>query len=181
MGFRFCKRLKLFPGISLNFSKGGLSSLSIGPKGATVNIPLGRSGGTRTTVGLPGTGLPWKEEESKPRSIRERQQAQRPSPTLPSTEETIQEVLAFLVGPNRPGDALWRQGLLQRVLDYDNAPRSIREAAYLIRSPEAVELHMRRARTDAATRKASLEIIRAVQTVVVWTTEQGWSKKGDDQ
>ena len=179
MGFRYRKRLKLFPGINLNFSKEGLSSLSIGPKGATVNIPLGRSGDTRTTAGLPGTDLSWAEEESKPRSIRERQQAQRPSPTLPSTEETIQEILAFMVGPNRPGDALWRQGLLQRVLDYDNAPRSIREAAYLIRSPEAVELHMRRARTGAATRKASLEIIRAVQTVVVWTTEQGWSEKGD--
>ena len=179
MGFRFRKRLKLFPGITLNFSNEGLSSLSIGPRRATVNIPLGRRCGTRTTVGLPGTGLSWTDEKSKPRSIRERQHAQRQSPTLPSTEETIQEVLAFLVGPNRPGDALWRQGLLQRVLDYDNAPRSIREAAYLIRSPEAVELHMRRARTGAATRKASLEIIRAVQTVVVWTTEQGWSQKGD--
>jgi len=175
MRFPFRKRLKLFPGISLNFSKEGLSSLSIGPNGATVNIPLGRSGDTLTTKGLPGTGLSSTEVESKPRSIRERQQAQRSSPTLPSTEETIQEVLAFMVGPNRPGDALWRQGLLQRVLDYDNSPRSIREAAYLIRSPEAVELHMRRARTGAATRKASLEIIRAVQTVVVWTTEKGWS------
>ena len=179
MRFRFRKRLKLLPGISLNFSKSGIPSLSIGPKGASVNIPLGRSGGTRTTLGLPGTGLSWTEEKSKPRSIRERQQAQRPSPTLPSTEETIQEVLAFMVGPNRPGDALWRQGLLQRVLDYDNAPRSIREAAYLIRSPEAVELHMRRARTGAATRKASLEIIRAIQTVVVWTTGKGWSTRGN--
>ena len=179
MGFRFRKRLKLFPGVSLNFSKQGISSLSIGPRGATVNIPLGRSGGSRTTVGLPGTGLSRTEEESIPRSILERQQAQQPLPTLPSTEETIQEVLAFMVGPNRVGDALWRQGLVQRVLDYDDTPRSIREAAYLIRSPEAVELHMRRARTGAATRKASLEIIPAVQTVVVWTTEQGWSEQGD--
>ena len=40
MGFRFRKRLRLFPGISLNFSKQGISSLSIGPRGATVNIPL---------------------------------------------------------------------------------------------------------------------------------------------
>ena len=179
MGFRFRKRLKLFPGVSLNFSKQGISSLSIGPRGATVNIPLGRSGGSRTTVGLPGTGLSRTEEESIPRSILERQQAQQPLPTLPSTEETIQEVLAFMVGPNRVGDALWRQGLVQRVLDYDDTPRSIREAAYLIRSPEAVELHMRRARTVAATRKASLEIIPAVQTVVVWTTEQGWSEQRD--
>ena len=67
MGFRFRKRLKLFTGFSLNFSKNGLSSLFIGGPGATMNVPLARSGGTRTTVGIPGTGLSWTEEStSKP-------------------------------------------------------------------------------------------------------------------
>ena len=67
MGFRFRKRLKLFPGFSLNFSKNGLSSLSVGVPGATMNVLLARSGGTRTTVCLPGTGLSYTEESiSKP-------------------------------------------------------------------------------------------------------------------
>ncbi len=47
-----------------------------------MNVPLSRSGGTRATVGLPGSGLSWTEEVNgnsrRPRSVRERQQAQRP-------------------------------------------------------------------------------------------------------
>ena len=74
------------------------------------------------------------------------------------------------------GDALWRQGLAQRVIDHEDTPRNVREAALLVKSPEMVELHLRRARTRAATRKASMDIIRAVQTVVEWTNQQGWSK-----
>lgn len=61
MPLRFRKRLKLFPGVSLNFSKQGVSSLSIGAPGATVIIPVARQGGARTTVGLPGTGLSYSQ------------------------------------------------------------------------------------------------------------------------
>lgn len=53
MGFRFQKRIKLFPGVSLNLSKSGVST-SIGPRGAKVTVGNGR---VRTTVGLPGTGI----------------------------------------------------------------------------------------------------------------------------
>jgi hypothetical protein len=53
MGFRFRKRIKIAPGISLNLSKSGVST-SLGGKGFTINIGRGK---TRTTVGLPGTGL----------------------------------------------------------------------------------------------------------------------------
>ena len=42
-----------------------------------------------------------------------------------------------------------------------------------------VELHLRRARTGAATRKASQEVIRAAQTVLGFTHEQDWSVQGD--
>ena len=66
MGIRFRKRLKLFPGLSLNFSKNGLSSLSIGGPGATLNIPIARSGGARGTVGIPGSGFSYSTELSKP-------------------------------------------------------------------------------------------------------------------
>lgn len=53
MGFRFQRRIKLFPGVSINVSKAGLSA-SVGPKGAKVTAGHGR---LRKTVGLPGTGL----------------------------------------------------------------------------------------------------------------------------
>src|SRR5471030_3205358 len=53
MGLRFQKRIRLFKGFSINFSKTG-RSLSTGGRGATVNIS---KRGTKTTVGLPGTGV----------------------------------------------------------------------------------------------------------------------------
>ena len=53
MGIRFRKRIKLLPGLWVNLSKSG-ASVSAGVKGFTVNS---RRGKTRTTVGLPGTGI----------------------------------------------------------------------------------------------------------------------------
>ncbi len=53
MGFRFWRRMKLAPGVSMNLSKSG-GSLSFGPRGGKWTIG-GR--GQRLTAGLPGTGL----------------------------------------------------------------------------------------------------------------------------
>ena len=49
------------------YAKGGLSSISVGGRGASFNIPVSRSGGARTTVGLPGTGLSWSVEHTPDR------------------------------------------------------------------------------------------------------------------
>ncbi|QOW47648.1 MULTISPECIES: DUF4236 domain-containing protein [Acinetobacter] len=54
MGFRFRKRIKILPGVELNLTHKGISSASIGKKGASLNI--GKKG-IRTNVGIPGTGL----------------------------------------------------------------------------------------------------------------------------
>lgn len=54
MGLNFRKSIKIAPGIRVNISKKGLSSVSVGGKGARVNVS---KKGTRTTVGIPGTGL----------------------------------------------------------------------------------------------------------------------------
>ena len=53
MGFRFQRRVKLFPGVTLNISKSGVTT-SLGTRGARVTLGRGQ---TRTTVGLPGTGM----------------------------------------------------------------------------------------------------------------------------
>ncbi|WP_254955165.1 MULTISPECIES: DUF4236 domain-containing protein [unclassified Cyanobium] len=59
MPFRFRRSARLGP-LRLNFGKSGLSSISLGGgRGASLNIPVARAGGPRTTVGLPGTGLSW--------------------------------------------------------------------------------------------------------------------------
>jgi hypothetical protein len=51
--FRFYRRIKVLPGVSLNLSKSG-PSLSFGVRGAHVTV--GRNG-IRRTVGIPGTGI----------------------------------------------------------------------------------------------------------------------------
>ena len=61
MGLRFQRRLKIFPGVRLNFSKSGIST-SIGTKGAWVTF--GKKG-TRTTIGIPGSGISYTEYQSK--------------------------------------------------------------------------------------------------------------------
>jgi len=178
MGFRFRKRLKFGP-FALNFSKNGLSSLSIGGPGASINVPINRDGGVRQTVGLPGTGLSWTEEASSHRSVRERQQSQRRAPKVPSTEAIINDLMDTISGPQSVGDALWRQGLAQLVIDHPDAPRKVREAALLIRSPEAAELHCRRAKGQAATTRAALDVLNAIQLVLDWAREQGLAEDVD--
>jgi len=53
MSFRFWRRIKIAPGVTLNLSKSG-GSLSFGPRGAKFTVG---SRGKRATVGIPGTGL----------------------------------------------------------------------------------------------------------------------------
>ena len=54
MGLNFRKSFKIAPGVRVNVGKKGVSSVSVGGKGARVSV--GKKG-TRTTVSAPGTGL----------------------------------------------------------------------------------------------------------------------------
>jgi tetratricopeptide (TPR) repeat protein len=53
LAFRFWRRIRLAPGVTLNLSK-STASLSLGPRGAKYTIS---PRGNRATAGLPGTGL----------------------------------------------------------------------------------------------------------------------------
>ena len=53
MSFRFWRRVRLAPGVTLNLSK-STASLSLGPRGAKYTIS---PRGNRATAGIPGTGL----------------------------------------------------------------------------------------------------------------------------
>ena len=57
MGFRFQKRIRIFKGLTLNLSKSG-TSWTVGGRGAAVNLKDGKATGT---VGIPGTGLSYRE------------------------------------------------------------------------------------------------------------------------
>jgi hypothetical protein len=55
VGFRFRRSIRLAPGVRINLSRSG-PSVSFGARG--FHYTVGPKG-TRTTVGLPGTGLSW--------------------------------------------------------------------------------------------------------------------------
>ena len=52
MAFKFRKRVKIAPGIYVNLGKEGVSSLSVGAKGATVNFKGSSQRGTRSSAGF---------------------------------------------------------------------------------------------------------------------------------
>ncbi len=56
MGFRFQRRLTLFPGVRLNFSGNGISA-SLGPRGASVTVG---PHGSALNIGIPGTGISYR-------------------------------------------------------------------------------------------------------------------------
>lgn len=58
MGWRFKKSIKIFPGVSVNFSSEG-ASISIGSKGIKLNIGPNNA---RVTAGIPGTGISYSEQ-----------------------------------------------------------------------------------------------------------------------
>lgn len=57
MGFRFSRRIKILPGLSLNLSCSGVS-LSAGVRGAHLNFS---PRGTYASAGIPGTGLSYRQ------------------------------------------------------------------------------------------------------------------------
>lgn len=58
MGVRFQRRIKLLPSLHLNLSKSGFG-LSAGVRGVHVGVTA--RGQRYTSVGLPGTGVSWRE------------------------------------------------------------------------------------------------------------------------
>ena len=105
MGFRFRKSIKIAPGVRINLKKNGLSSVSMGKRGATVNV--GKKG-TRGTVGIPGSGLSYSSYQSHTQLKNQHQpqplgQNHPLSPTRPPTLpiqniNTAQKQVSFLLG-----------------------------------------------------------------------------------
>lgn len=98
MGFRFSKRISILPGVSINLSRSG-ASLSLGPRGASVTV--GKRG-VYGNVGLPGTGLSYRErldrQSSGPREA--------VKPRLPDglTARLVDDVIEFVDGAGLPID-----------------------------------------------------------------------------
>jgi hypothetical protein len=78
MAFRFQKRIKLLPGVTLNLSRKGAST-SFGATGARVTVGHGQ---VRTTLGVPGTGISQTSITSTPKAQGETQE----SAPMPATK-----------------------------------------------------------------------------------------------
>ena len=61
MGWKFFKRIKVLPGVTLNVSKSGVS-ISLGGKGMKLTIGPKH---TTTTWSLPGTGLSYSKRKKR--------------------------------------------------------------------------------------------------------------------
>lgn len=180
MGFRFRRSSRLGP-VRLNFSKNGLSSISLGGRGASLNIPMNRRGGTRTTVGLPGTGLSWSWEQEQPG-----RQPAGPAEGLPNSrrlqpgqlEAFKQSLLALLseqlFASGRPGEALWQQGLVSRLLGDDNLGARLRERLAAIESPQALQAYLLRAQSQDDSKRRAQRAVQAVREASTLARGRGW-------
>ncbi len=115
---------------------------------------MNRSGGARTTVGVPGTGLSWSVEHApdRPTVIPAGRAAGLPnsrslrSGQLDALKQTFLAVLhQDLFSPGSPGEQLWDQGLVSRLLaDVSLAARTAGLLA-VIETPEAMAAYRLRA------------------------------------
>lgn len=115
MGFRFFRRIRIAPGLTVNLSKSG-ASLSIGPRGAKYTIG---PRGSRTTVGLPGTGLFYTTHHGKPPAGAPRRPAPPPPPKQPvrAADRPFVDGIRAL-GEGRHDDAL---AAFERIADRPDA------------------------------------------------------------
>ena len=181
MGFRFRRSTRLGP-LRFNFSKGGLSSISVGGRGASFNIPVNRSGGPRTTVGLPGTGLSWSVEHApdRPAAILAGPAAGLPNSRrlrpgqLDALKLQLLEVLRQeLFASGSTGEQLWDLGLVSRLLA--DGSLSLRTAGLLalIETPEAMEGYLLRAQGQDDAKRRAQRCIEAAEAAVRLVAEKG--------
>ena len=182
MGFRFRRSTRLGP-LRFNFAKGGLSSISVGGRGASFNIPVNRSGGPRSTVGLPGTGLSWSVEHTpdRPAVIPAGRAKGLPNSRrlLPGQLDALkQSLLAVLrkelFAPGSTGEQLWDLGLVSRLLSDGSISGRLAGLLALIETPEAMEGYVLRAQGQDDAKRRAQRCIEAVQEASRLTTTRGW-------
>ncbi len=163
MGFRFRRSARLGP-LRFNFSKGRLSSISVGGRGVSLNIPVNRVGGVRTTVGLPGTGLSWSSEQSVglaaglPNSRR-----LRPGQLDAFKRQLLAVLEQELFGPGQAGERLWQTGAVPRALNGGKLGSMEAALLALIETPEAMEDYVMRARSRSDARRRAERCVAAVE------------------
>jgi len=182
MGFRFRRSARLGP-LRFNFAKGGLSSISVGGRGASFNIPVSRSGGARITVGLPGTGLSWSVEHTSDRPAANPAGAATGLPNsrrlrpgqLDALKQSLLAVLRReLFAPGSTGKRLWEHGLVSRLLADGSLSARTAGLLTLVETPEAMEAYLLRAQGQDDAKRRAQRCIEAVQQASNLASGLGW-------
>ena len=182
MGFRFRQSARLGP-LRFHFTRGGLSSISMGGPGASLNIPVNRRGGVRTTVGLPGTGLSWSEELGPDVPLAS---PAGPAAGLPNSRrlrpgqlEALKQSLLTLLhqkvfAPGSTGAQLWERGLVSRLLADGSLGARTMGLLALIETPEAMECYVLRSQGQDDAKRRAQRCITAVQEALRLAAARGW-------
>ena len=180
MGFRLRRSARLGP-LRFNFSSGGLSSISVGGRGASFNIPVNRSGGPRTTVGLPGTGLSWSVESTPDRAMPAGPAAGLPNSRrlrpgqLDALKHSLLEVLhRELFAPGSAAEQLWEHSLVSRLLADGSLGARTAGLLALIETPEAMEGYVLRSQGQDDAKRRAQRCITAVQEAARLAAGRGW-------
>jgi hypothetical protein len=182
MVFRFRRSTRLGP-LRFNFAKGGLSSISVGGRGASFNIPVARGGGARTTVGLPCTGLSWSVEHAPDRpAVIPVGRAQglpnsrrlRPGQLDVLKQQLLEVLRQELFAPDSTGEQLWALGLVSRLLADGSLSARTDGLLALIETPEAMEAYVLRAQGQDDAKRRAQRCITAVQEASRLVTSRGW-------
>ncbi len=191
MPFRFRRTARLGP-LRFNFGKIGLSSISLGGRGASFNIPVARSGAARTTVGLPGTGLSWSVEHSPevnqpaPASL-----TTGPAEGLPNSRRFRPGQLdAFkqgclgvlqeqLFAPGSQGQLLWELNLITRLLTDPSIGSRTQGLLAVIETPEAMEAYLLRAQSQDDVKRRAHRCVEAAQEAARLVNARSWQKAAD--
>ena len=182
MGFRFRRSARLGP-LRFHFSNNGLSSISVGGRGASFNVPVNRSGGARTTVGLPGTGLSWSVEHSPdrpaaiPAGVAEglpNSRRLRPGQLDALKQDLLAVLHKELFHAGSPGEQLWEHGLVSRLLADGSLGGRTTGLLALIETPEAMEAYLLRARGQDDAKRRARRCVEAVQEAVRLSAGRGW-------
>ena len=168
MAFRFRRSARLGP-LRFHFSKNGLSSISVGGRGASFNVPVNRRGGPRSTVGLPGTGLSWSvEHEADAARGLPNSRRLKPGQLELFKQECLQILHQELFAPGNDAHRLWSEGLISRLLADPRMGGRNAGLLAVIETPEAMAAYIQRARSQDDVKRRSQRCIEAAELAARW-------------
>ncbi|MCP9887836.1 DUF4236 domain-containing protein [Cyanobium sp. ATX 6A2] len=174
MSFRFRRSARLGP-LRFNFAKSGLSSISVGGRGASFNIPVARPGLARTTVGIPGTGLSCSVEAPAGAAAGLPNSRRLLPGQLEAFRSSVLGVLQTKVfGPGTPGQRLWEQGLVSRLLVDGSLGGRLAGLLAVIETPEAMADYISRARSQDDAKRRARRCIEAAEEASRLAVGRGW-------